>query len=418
MREADAHLKAAGDDKAPDMVHEDEESPDTPRESSELDPQDQEDDAFTWAILGRFVLSIIRTTRFQRIAGIVFIVVSSISGFLCIGIDEGDIRRGVGSPDGALKLKREFDSPHDFTYSEALDWNQAPTFVELHSEFTLPGRVALCLRDEDSGSSYCSSICESGVEIEKSRFKVEEMRLSPSCTTEEQMEIRVRTLELLKFAIDYVDSERGNASIKEPSAGTYARLSRAPLQSDKVMAAFNKAYSNPLSVREWLRLALVDFHSISMDKLYESAAGSKRHEWNTIGEIRPLFRFGNERRLAKFGVKKFTIDDYGDTLDETVSYEVVEARYDESEAKWVLDNIEVNENAVPIDVDIVMEVGFMVRLTVYAVAFLMGFLFLLFIVKKMVSAFLGGAPEPQKIVIQIEPSGAISGVSDSDEGET
>lgn len=336
-------------------------------------------------------IGFIRTSTFRWIIIPVLLVLTGFWSFLTLGYDADDMRKGAGWPEGKFKLTSPFSSNElsEGLYFQ-LDWDEAPIFAEIYDILDIPGKVSVCILDRDARRVYSALICDEGVRIEKSRFKILRASLSKRCLSTERKEFMGRTIGLLLFAVDYVINIRGNASLQQPNSGTYARLSHAPLQDQSLFKACNEASAKPLSVTGWLKFVFVDLRSISnynsftkLYRTYRDVRSPVPHELNeTVDSIEPLFRFGKNNRLAKFGVKKFEIDDYGDPVDGTVKYEVIEVEYDESMKSWNLRGKPIIQ-PVSADVDLVMEVGLVVRLIIYVVLSLIAIMFFAWTIRKI-----------------------------------
>ena len=336
--------------------------------------------------------------------------------FLTVGYDAEDISKGAGSPEGKFSITLPFEL--EATLSLQLDWDEAPYFAEIYDTLHIPGKVAVCISDPDASREYCAIICEQGVTIEKRRFRILRASLAQPCVSPERKELLFRTVSLLQFAVDYVKNIRYSTSFKHSNSRTYARLSHAPLQSPLLFKAYREASAEPLSVTGWLKFAFEDLRAISSTELYRGVSGSISHEWDeAMNSIQPLFLFGKDNRLAKFGVKKFQIDDYGNPIDGTVKYEVVEVEYNESKRSWNLRGKPILQ-PVSADFDLVMEAGLAVRLITYSIAFIVGILFLLIVLKRMLASFFPKLTATQEVIIRVKGAYYDSEARDLRQGES
>jgi hypothetical protein len=201
-----------------------------------------------------------------------------------------------------------------------------------------------------------------------------------------------------------------------------------------VGTTYRAALEHPTDIGAWLRLAFVDLRSASVPDLYravrrditpsaERLSVASSIDWAELRRtVDPPFRFGRNNEIAKFGVKTYQIDDYGDPVDGTVTYQIVEASLDSRAGAWnVLSSRTVQQN-VPRDVDLILGAGLAVRLLVYGIAALFGLWFGLWIGLAVLKRTLGlvrstGRTAKHEVVIRIEAGTGTGAANTKDKSD-
>lgn len=183
------------------------------------------------------------------------------------------------------------------------------------------------------------------------------------------------------------------------------------------------ALEHPTDVGAWLRLAFVDLRSAS--DLYravrrgitpsaERLSAASSIDWAELRRtVDPPFRFGRNNEIAKFGVRKYRIDEYGDPVDATVTYQIVEASLDRGSGTWNVLSTRAVQRDVPRDIDMILGAGLAVRLLVYSIAALFGLWLGLAVLRKTLGLVRStGSTVKHEVVIRIAAGTGVATTKD------
>ena len=278
-------------------------------------------------------------------------------------------------------------------------WNTHP-IARVRRVVLVPGTIAACVTDADSGLDYCVDICPAGVLVTRSLFGIKSVAAPAECEESTRAAWIERMTSLLRFALAHVNASRGTASRRYRVGGPYATISSAPLIAPSIRRLAQELYVDPLAVRSWLLLVIKDQYPAW-------ARGRTTVDEPWADDLGPAiqFRVGRRGTVAKFGVTRYDIDDYGENANERVTYEVVQVEYDERARAWTRPEVILQEADIPDDLDAVVETGRNFRTKLYIVGLAVAGLLALILLRRLYKM----VPEREKKPRLAKPEGDASG---------
>lgn len=242
------------------------------------------------------------------------------------------------------------------------------------SKFLIPGTAYFKITDFDFKKNYYLCIADEGVYINDYVTTLKSKSQTPTLLS------RVQFVE--KSYNDLLNERKGN--YEKGIDGEYFVFSSIPNQLD-LIKAYEKAYNKKYDVLEWIKFAFLDLDKYSFKKLLSNLSkGDLEFEFQK-DPSNPLFKFSNNGYSAKFGVKKFQINKFGEVIPNSTKYGIFE--YELKQNKWERITKTAFENEIPDNFEELMGFGLKIRFVIYVLTFWFAYRFVSYIVKNFVSLF-------------------------------